>query len=119
MDAFTTEIGGEVYLKASNVIAMGSLTGGEIRGTVLSPGQRGPTLIGKLGYDSQVNKDLRVRLTGSLYRSPKAMNNTLYGGDRAGSRDYYVLENTVAAAAAQQDSGLIKPVLKNTVTAKQ
>ena len=36
MDAFTTEIGGEVYLKTSGVIAMGAITGGEIRGTVLS-----------------------------------------------------------------------------------
>jgi hypothetical protein len=119
MDAFTTEIGGEVYLKTSNVIAMGAVTGGEIRGTVLAPGQRGPTLIGKLGYDSQVNKDLRVRLTGSLYRSPKALNNTLYGGDRAGSRYYYVLENTVATEAAQKDSGLINPGFKNQVTAMQ
>ncbi len=119
MDAFTTEIGGEVYLKASNVIAMGALTGGEIRGTVLSPGQRGPTLIGKLGYDSQVNTDLRVRLTGSVYRSPKSMSNTLYGGDRAGSRYYYVLENTVATESAQKDSGLINPGFKNKVTAMQ
>jgi hypothetical protein len=119
MDAFTTEIGAEVYLKTMNVIAMGSLTGGEIRGTVLSPGQRGPTLIGKLGYDTQVNKDLRVRLTGSMYRAPKSMSNTLYGGDRAGSRYYYALENTVATESAQKDSGLINPGFKNKVTALQ
>ena len=37
MDAFTTEVGGEVYLKTSNVIAMGAITGGEIRGTVPTP----------------------------------------------------------------------------------
>ena len=37
MDAFTTEIGGEVYLKTSNVIAMGAMTGGEMRGTVTNP----------------------------------------------------------------------------------
>ena len=119
MDAFTTEIGAEVYLKTSNVIAMGSVTGGEIRGTVLAPGQRGPTLIGKLGFDKAMNKDLRVRLTGSMYRSPKAMNNTLYGGDRAGSRYYYVLENTVATESVQKDSGLINPGFKNKVTALQ
>src|SRR4029453_9104118 len=63
MDAFPTEIGGEVYLKTSNVIAMGSVTGGEIRGTVLTPGQRGPTYIVKFGFDRQVQNDLRVRLT--------------------------------------------------------
>lgn len=119
MDAFTTEIGGEVYLKPGNLILMGAVTGGEIRGTVLSPGQRGPTVIGKLGIDRQVNKDLRVRLTGSMYKTNKAMSNTLYSGDRAGSRYYYVLENTAATETAQKDSGLINPGFKNKVTALQ
>ena len=98
---------------------MGAVTGGEIRGTVLTPGQRGPTLIGKLGFDRQVNKDLRVRLTGSMYKTDKSMSNTLYGGDRAGSRYYYVLENTAATETAQKDSGLINPGFKNKVTAFQ
>jgi hypothetical protein len=119
MDAFTTEIGGEVYLKTGSLIAMGAVTGGEIRGTVLTPGQRGPTVIGKLGVDRQVNKDLRVRLTGSAYNTNKAMSNTLYGGDRAGSRYYYVLENTTATESAQKDSGLINPGFKNKVRALQ
>jgi hypothetical protein len=119
MDAFTTEIGGEVYLKTAGVIAMGAVTAGELRGTVLTPDQRGPTYIGKLGVDRQMNKDLRVRLTGSMYKSDKSMSNTLYGGDRAGSRYYYVLENTVATEAAQKDSGLINPGFKNKVTAFQ
>jgi hypothetical protein len=119
MDAFTTEIGGEVYLKAASVIAMASVTGGEIRGTVLTPGQRGPTYIGKIGVDRQLNSDLRVRLTGSMYKADKSMSNTLYGGDRAGSRYYYVLENTAATETAQKDSGLINPGFKNKVTAFQ
>jgi hypothetical protein len=119
MDAFTTEIGGEVYLKAVNVIAMGSVTAGELRGTVLSPKQRGPSIIGKLGYDRQVNKDLRIRLTGSLYDAQKGMSNTLYGGDRAGSRFYYVMENTAATESAQPWSGLINPGFKNKVRAMQ
>ena len=119
MDAFTTEIGGEVYLKAASVIAMGAITGGEIRGTVLTPGQRGPTYIGKIGVDRQVNSDLRVRLTGSMYKSDRSMSNTLYGGDRAGSRYYYVLENTAATETAQKDSGLLNPGFKNKVTAFQ
>jgi hypothetical protein len=119
MDAFTTEIGGEVYLKTGGLIAMGAVTGGEIRGSVLSPGQRGPSIIGKLGVDRQVNKDLRVRLTGSMYKTNKSLSNTLYGGDRAGSRYYYVLENTAATESAQKDSGLINPGFKNKVTAMQ
>jgi hypothetical protein len=117
MDAFTTEVGGEVYLKTGPVIAMGAVTGGEIRGTVLTPGQRGPAFIGKLGYDKQMNKDLRVRLTGSLYKTDKALSNTLYGGDRAGSRYYWVLENTAATESGNATSGYINPGFKNKVTA--
>jgi len=119
LDAFTTEIGGEVYLKPGSLIAMAAITAGELRGTVLNPGQRGQTFIGKVGVDRQVRPDLRVRLTGSLYRSPKAMSNTLYGGDRAGSRYYYVLENTAATESAQATSGNINPGFKNKVTAMQ
>jgi hypothetical protein len=117
MDSFTTEIGGEVYLKTGNVVAMGAITGGEIRGTVLTPGQRGPAFIGKLGYDRRLNDDLRVRLTGSMYRTDKALSSTLYGGDRAGSRYYWVMENTQATETAQAFSGAINPGFKNEVHA--
>jgi hypothetical protein len=119
LDAFTTEVGGEVYLKTGNVIAMGAITGGEIRGTVTNPAQRGPAIIGKLGYDRQVNDDLRVRLTGSMYQTNKAASNTLYGGDRAGSRYYWVMENVQATESAQFTSGLINPGFRNEVTAFQ
>ena len=119
LDAFTTEIGGEVYLKTAGVIAMGAVTGGEIRGTVVTPGQRGPAFVGKLGVDRQVSKDLRLRVTGSMYKTDKAMSNTLYGGDRAGSRYYWVMENTAATESAQFTSGLINPGFRNKVTAFQ
>ena len=119
MDAFTTEVGGEAYLRRKGIIAMGSITGGEVRGTVLTPGKRGPTLIGKLGVDRQVKPNLRVRLTGSMYHADKSISNTLYGGDRAGSRYYYVLENTAATESAQFTSGNINPGFKNSVTAFQ
>ncbi len=119
LDAFTTEIGGEVYLKTKGLIAMGAVTGGEIRGTVLQPNQRTPSYIGKLGFDRQVNKELRVRLTGSTYRTKGSMSNTLYAGDRAGSRYYYVMENTAATEAAQATSGLLNPGFRRSVTAYQ
>jgi hypothetical protein len=117
MDAFTTEIGGEAYLKVGSAIAMAAVTGGEIRGTVLTPEQRGPAFIGKLGFDRQMNTDLRVRLTGSLYTTKKALSNTLYGGDRAGSRYFWVMENTAATESANATSGYINPGFKNEVTA--
>ena len=119
MDAFTTQIGGEIYLKTSNIIAMGSITAGELQGTVLSPGRRSPSYIGKLGVDRHVTKDLRIRLTGSVYKTDRAMSDTLYGGDRAGSPYYYVLENTQATATGQADSGQLNPGFVNKVTAFQ
>ena len=119
LDAFTTEVSGEVYLKAKNVIAMGAVTAGELRSSVLNPGKRSPTLIGKLGYDTQVNEALRLRLTGSMYRTTKSASNTLYSGDRAGSRFYFVLENTAATETAQAVSGLYNPRFSNEVTAMQ
>lgn len=117
LDSFTTEIGAEVYVKAKNAIVMGGVTGGEPRGTVLSPDKRGPAFIGKLGFDKQLNPDLRVRLTGSVYRSSKAANNTLFSGDRAGSRYYWVMENTTATETGNFRSGLIVPGFANEVTA--
>jgi hypothetical protein len=119
LDAFTTEIGAELYLRSHGFLAMGSITGGEIRGTVLSPTQRAPSYIGKLGFDRELNPDLRVRLTGSMYRTKSSMNNTLYGGDRAGSRYYFVMENTQATEAAQFTSGLLNPGFRKSVTAYQ
>jgi hypothetical protein len=120
LDAFTTEIGAEVYVRnKKGLIAMGAITGGEVRGTVLNPGKRGPAYIGKLGFDRQVNANTRVRLTGSMYRTDNALSNTLYGGDRAGSRYYYALENTAAAESAQFTSGNVNPGFRNEVTAMQ
>ncbi len=119
MDGFTTEIGAEVYLRNKGLIAMAAVTGGEIRGTVLSPGKRSPTMQGKLGVDRQVKPNLRLRLTGSMYRTENSLSNTLYGGDRAGSRYYYVTENTTAAEAAQFTSGNINPGFRNEITAFQ
>jgi hypothetical protein len=66
-----------------------------------------------------MNSDLRVRLTASMYTTKKALSNTLYGGDRAGSRYYWVMENTAATESAQFTSGLINPGFRNKVTAMQ
>ncbi|EON77103.1 hypothetical protein ADIS_2413 [Lunatimonas lonarensis] len=117
MDAFTTEIGGEVIFQDQGFLAVASMTGGEIQGGVTNPDRRKPTFIGKLGYDKQLNDDLRVRLTGSVYTTAGSVNNTLWGGDRAGSRYYMVLENTLATTAAQFTSGRFNPGMRDNVTA--
>src|SRR3712207_9013829 len=88
---------------------MAGMTGGEIKGNILSPENREPAYLAKLGFDKQVTKDLRVRLTGSGYLNNESPANTLLAGDRAGSRYYFVLENTQATSTAQASSGLINP----------
>ena len=109
MDAFTTQIGGEVYVRHAGWMAMGAMTGGEVKGQVRSPGSRSPAYYGKVGYDRQLSDDLRVRITGSAFGQAKAANQTLYSGDRAGSRYYSVLDSATSTETAQFTSGMINP----------
>ena len=118
MDAFTTEVGAEVYLRANGFLAMQSMTGGEIKGSILTPDDRAPAYITKLGVDRSFG-DIRVRLTGSRYTNRKSPAGTLFAGDRAGSRYFFVLENTAATSTAQASSGLINPQFRRSVTAYQ
>ena len=116
MDAFTTEIGGEVYGRSKNWLSMIAVTGGEVRGTVLKPENRSPSVIGKLGYDGNMG-DARVRLTGSIYNTHTSNNNTLYSGSRAGSRYYWVLENVNATENGNAWSGDLQPGFSRKVMA--
>ncbi len=116
MDAFTTEIGTEVVVQRNGLLAVVAATGGEIRGQVVRPDDRAPAYIAKLGMDRQINDDLRVRLTGSYRTTAKSLSNSIYSGDRAGSRYYYVLENSTATEAAQFTSGRINPGFTNKST---
>ena len=117
MNAFTTEIGAEAYVRSNGLLAMAGVTNGEIRGTVERPQDRAPTYLAKLGFDRQFNDDTRVRLTGSLYTTTRSVNNTLYSGSRAGSRYFDVLVNTKATVSAQAWTGDIQPGLSSKVTA--
>jgi hypothetical protein len=117
MDAFTTEIGGELYWQKSGFLVMGGVTDGEINGSVTKADDRKPSFYGKLGYDKSFSKDKRVRLTGSMYTTKSSISNTLFGGDRAGSRYYFVMESPTATAAANAFSGRINPGFKDNITA--
>jgi hypothetical protein len=95
MDAFATEIGGELYIfPVENFFVMAGLTSGIIGGDVKDYGEtkKGPSILAKIGYDNQINEDLRFRLSTSLYNNSGTTRNTLYAGDRAGSRYYMVVE---------------------------
>jgi hypothetical protein len=119
MDAFTTEVGAEAYVRKDGFLAMAGMTGGEVRGTIAKPQQRAPSYLGKLGFDKQLNSDVRVRVMGSLYTTKKSISNTLYSGDRGGSRYYDVLENTASTENAQAWSGAVQPGLSSKITAYQ
>ncbi|HTE30045.1 MAG TPA: hypothetical protein VK666_06710, partial [Chryseolinea sp.] len=117
MDAFTTEIGGELYWQKAGFIAMGGITDGEINGSVTKASDRKPSFYGKVGYDKTFDDGKRFRLTGSMYTTKSSISNTLYGGDRAGSRYYMVMEPLTATAAANAFSGRINPGFKDNITA--
>jgi hypothetical protein len=117
MDAYTTEIGAQAFFRANGWLAMGGITGGEIRGQVAKPKDRSATYLGKVGYDKQITPETRVRLTGSIYQNAKSISNTLYTGDRGGSRYYDVMENTTSTESAQAWSGAIQPGFKSKVRA--
>jgi hypothetical protein len=117
MDAFTTEIGTEAVVQYNGLLGVVALTGGEIRGNVTRPDDRAPAIMVKLGMDRQLNDDLRVRVTGSYRTQESAISNTLYSGDRAGSRYYYVMENFKASESAQFTSGAINPGFSDAITA--
>ncbi|MFL5607850.1 MAG: hypothetical protein ACJ8AD_15470 [Gemmatimonadaceae bacterium] len=117
IDAFTTEIGAEAYLRTSGWLGMVGMTGGEVKGQVTAPGQRGPTYLAKLGFDKQLDPALRLRLTGSMYKKDRSASGTLTSGDRAGSRYYDVLEPVGSTESANAWSGAIQSGMKNMVTA--
>ena len=113
MDAMTTEIGAEAYVRTGPFLAMVGTTGGESSGKVTTPDQRSMSLVAKVGVDQQITPNLRVRLTGSRYQTDKSTSAVLYQGDRGGSPYYLVLENTQATTTSAAWSGNLNPGFKN------
>lgn len=117
MDAFTTEVGGEVYYQHNGLLAMVGLTNGKLNQSTVepAPGQLKThvSLVGKLGFDRQLNEDLRVRLTGSVYHTGRSARTFLYAGDRAGSRYY----NIITDSASEFRIPRVDPAFTNELTA--
>jgi hypothetical protein len=109
MDAFSTEVGAEVNLQHNGLIGVLAVSNGESRGRVDRPSDQAAAYMIKLGMDRQMNDALRVRLTGSYRTQSSAIGNVIFGGDRAGSRYYFVMENSAATESAQAFSGRINP----------
>jgi hypothetical protein len=108
IDAFTTEVGGEAYVRTGPFLAMAGLNSGTIQGGITAPERRTNAYLGKLGFDRQLTGDLRVRLTGSYYKNDKSPSNTLLTGDRAGHGYDLVMENTAASLTSQAWSGQMR-----------
>jgi hypothetical protein len=117
MDAFTTAPSIELMFRINGIIAMAAVTSGTINQALVGYADNKDSLLnaadfatykfmdelafyGKFGYDKQLNKDLRVRLTISPYFQSYSHRGTLYGGDRTGERFYSVLVPASQGATA-------------------
>ena len=115
MDSFTTEVGAEVYYFNKGWLGMLSLTNGKLNQAVTNPETTSPSFIAKLGYDSQLNEDFRLRLTGSMYHTNQTGSAYLYSGDRSGSRYYNVMIDVDGNGDGFR-AGRINPNLRNELT---
>ena len=119
MDAFTTEVGAELYYRRNGFIGMVGFTNGKLNQSVTENEYSktgGASFLAKLGYDKQINNDLRVRLTGSMYNTGYIPNTYLYSADRAGARYYNVMQ----ALESESDNfraSRYDPKLSNEITA--
>jgi hypothetical protein len=123
MDAFATEIGGEVYIfPVDGVVGMIGLTTGLIKGDIKAYNdgkQRQPSVYLKLAYDKAYDNDLRFRLSGSMMANANSGRNTIYGGDRTGSRFGAVMELADADLGSKAFSGRWNPGFSNKIMAVQ
>lgn len=133
LDGFTTEIGGELYVfPVKGLMGMFGMTAGLINGDVrdYDPASdaagKSPSIYAKLAYDRTLGEDFRFRLSASYYANGNTPRNTLYGGDRTGSRFYFAGEpeyyvsngvTTTTTSANRFTSGSMNPGFTNEITA--
>lgn len=119
MDNNTAEPFFELQFFPGDFIALAGIGTGILNPTVIKTTEDTkypPAFWLKLGWDSQLKDDLRIRLTGSLYRcSGYASGYRIYGGDRAGGRYYKVLDykNDAGVATTNDFTGRVNPNLRN------
>jgi hypothetical protein len=110
VDAYATEIGGEVYVQKNGVFGMVGVTNGMLKANIDSLAQttqngnikKNPAIYAKAGIDRQLSKLVRLRLSASVYHENSSPSNDLFFGDRAGSSYWMVMEKpyTVPASGA-------------------
>jgi len=116
LDAFSTEVGGEVYFKSHDIIAMVGLSNGKLNQSVNDGGATSVAFLAKLGFDKQFSSNFRLRLSGSVYTNNKAARIYLYSGDRAGARYYSVMES-ITSTRDNFTSGRWNPGFADKLTA--
>ncbi|MBI0398136.1 hypothetical protein [Cyclobacterium marinum] len=95
MDSFSTEAFGEVTVMKNGFLGVIGITNGKLNQNVVinENSDNKPSFFGKIGYDNQLTEDFRLRLTSSWYINKGTTTGTwIYGGDRAGSRYYNVMQ---------------------------
>lgn len=112
MDAFTTAPALEVMYRSNGILLMAATSTGQLRQdlTLYSSGNftaydahKELGFYWKAGYDKNFSDKIRARLTLSGYHMPEGNHrNTLYGGDRTGSR-YYLVMNLAKNGATAVD----------------
>ncbi|HRO85625.1 MAG TPA: hypothetical protein PK110_12445 [Niabella sp.] len=115
MDNFTTEAFGEGYVFYNNFIGMIGISNGKLNQTpVKGTNDNKPSVYAKIGYDKELDPNLRVRLTGSVIKTNGlSTGGYLYSADRAGSRYYYVLLTTAdETGQANATTGNFNPGFK-------
>lgn len=100
VDAFATEIGGEVYVQKDGLFGMVGLTNGMLKASIDSVAtttqnnsiRKNPAIYAKAGIDRKLSDLVRLRLSASFYHEASSPSNDLYFGDRAGSNYWMVME---------------------------
>ncbi|SEW34966.1 hypothetical protein SAMN05428988_4251 [Chitinophaga sp. YR573] len=114
MDAYSTEIGGEIYVRKNGWFGMVGVTNGMIKGNVDSlyaaknadgDLHKSPSILLKAGVDKKVAEDVRVRVSASYYGNQSSGGNVLYGGDRSGSNYQFVMEENSANPSSTTGAG--------------
>ena len=129
MDAFATEIGGEVLIRKYGFFGQLGVSNGMIKGNIdslIATAQdknihKSPSVYLKGGFDKQVNEDLRVRFAASYYTNKSSGGQTLFAGDRTGSNYFMVIEKASSTAnyAGNAFSGRLNPGFSKKVEAIQ
>jgi hypothetical protein len=131
MDAFATEIGGEVIIQKNGLFGVLGVTSGLIKGHIDSTFKtvqdenvkRNPSILLKAGIDKQVTDKIRVRASGSLYTNSSQAGSglTLYSGDRTGSNYQNIMEKGAPGALPASTgifaSGRFNPGFSKKITA--